>query len=100
MNSAGIESLGNGHYTISGELNVQSVPKLWRQANALIQEQEHESLSFDLQRVDHSDSVGLALLVDWMRLARRRKVDIEFHNLPEQMRAIANACGLDKILSA
>jgi phospholipid transport system transporter-binding protein len=55
-------------------------------------------LSIDLTEVSCSDSAGLALLIDWMRLAKQQNKNIVFHNIPDQMLAMAHASGLDELL--
>ena len=50
----------------------------------------------DFAAVDRADSAGLALLVEWLRAARRRGARVRFANAPEQLRAIAGTSGLDR----
>ena len=52
----------------------------------------------DLGEVLHADSAGLALLLELMRLARRRNQTIAFRSLPEQLTAIARVCNLCRLL--
>jgi phospholipid transport system transporter-binding protein len=56
------------------------------------------ALDIDLADVSCSDSAGLALLIDWMRLAKQQNKNILFHNIPAQMLAMAHASGLDELL--
>lgn len=55
-------------------------------------------LDIDLADVSCSDSAGLALLIDWMRAAKKENKPIVFHNIPAQMLAMAHASGLDELL--
>ena len=52
----------------------------------------------DLGGVDRADSAGLALLVEWLRAARREGRSLRFANVPEQLRAIAGTTGLDRLI--
>ena len=56
--------------------------------------------SCDLSLVSACDSAGLALLIDWLKLAKQQHKDIHFLNLPAQLKAIASAAGFDKLLEA
>lgn len=56
-------------------------------------------LTFDLAGVTRVDSAGLALLLEWLREARRRGKDIHFQNIPRQLAAIAKVSGLNDILT-
>lgn len=97
MSSAAIEKDSEGCYKISGELNMHTVPEIWRKANALLQSTT-QALCFDLAGIQRSDSAGLALLIEWMRAARRMDVPVTFRNLPPQLLQIAQVSGLETIL--
>jgi phospholipid transport system transporter-binding protein len=55
-------------------------------------------LQIDLAQVTHTDSAGLALLVEWMREASRQSARIDFLHLPAQMLALAEAANLEQVL--
>lgn len=86
----------DGCFVLSGHINFQTVPMIWRQGMKMFK--DAPSLVLDLQGIERSDSAGLALLVEWMRFARNRNRPISFMNMPSQMLAIARASSLDNIL--
>lgn len=59
---------------------------------------ELPQLDVDLTAVTHSDSAGLALLVEWMRQAGKVNKPIRFFNMPTQMLALAEASGMEGLL--
>ena len=83
---------------VTGELNFATVPALLEQGNALLAARAGARVSLDLRAVTRGDSAGLALLIEWMRTARRHGSAIEFRNIPPQMLAIARVSGLDGVL--
>ena len=83
-------------YRVQGAMTFATVTSLWHQGDGMISDENH--LQIDLAGVTHTDSGGLALLVEWLREASRRGARIEFLNLPEQMRALASAANLSEIL--
>lgn len=54
--------------------------------------------TIDLARVAHVDSAGLALIVEWSRLARLAKRPLTLLNLPEQLQAMVRVHGLGPTL--
>ncbi|MDH5181583.1 MAG: STAS domain-containing protein [Gammaproteobacteria bacterium] len=94
--NARIEKQDN-RLNVIGELNSQTVPKLWRESSAVIKS-AGENLLFDLQGVSRSDSAGVALLIDWMRQARACALEIRFRNLPEQMLDIIKVSDLESVI--
>lgn len=58
-----------------------------------------DALSIGLQGISHSNSAGLALLLEWQKIARQKQVSIQYHNVPEQLLTIARAYGVDQLLS-
>ncbi len=96
--AATLQDRGGGEFAIEGDLDFQSVAALWQQARRSFRQQP--ALRIDLAGVNHSDSSGVALLVDWLRQARERGQDLQFVNIPAQMQAIVRVAGLDGLLPA
>lgn len=82
---------------VSGELTFATVAAVLRDSDRLF---GHDTtpLALDLSRVSRADSAGLALLIHWLREARRSGREIIFHHLPKQMLAIAQVSDLQDIL--
>lgn len=96
MNRARIEQLDPAHYRVSGELNMYSVPEVIPAIR--FQDLPGKTLHIDLDGVSRSDSAGLALLVEWLRQARERDIDVHFHHLPAQLLEIARVSDLLPLL--
>jgi len=97
MTEATLVASGNeGRFVLSGNVSLSNARSLWQQGGKLLR--GHGSLEIDLARVARSDSAGVALLVAWAREAAAAGQQIRFSNIPEQMRAIATACGVAAIL--
>ncbi|MEO5702571.1 MAG: STAS domain-containing protein [Gammaproteobacteria bacterium] len=93
----GFESCGEGCFILSGALTFATVPHVYAQGNAVFAE-SGGSLTLDLQGIKHTDSAGLALLLEWMRTAQHQDQHIHFKNIPAQMLSIARLSGLDTVL--
>ena len=86
-----------GVLRVSGELTFATVTATLEQSRPLMNAAQGW-LVMELADVSRVDSAGLALLIQWMRMARERSVDILFRHVPEQLLAIARASELDRIL--
>jgi len=86
----------DGCFILAGTLSFKTVPVIWKQGLDLFN--QAPSLMLDLSEVKRSDSAGVALLIDWMRFARRHNKPISYINMPSQMLAIVRASSLDAIL--
>ncbi len=84
-------------YCVHGAMTFDSVTDLWRQSVDMFSDET--ILRIDLAQVTHTDSAGLALLVEWMREASRRGGRIELSHLPTQMLALADAANLEQVLT-
>ena len=88
--------------SIKGELNFNTVAKLYREDQWLIGSKDwkgggslpHHSLEFDLAEVTSCDSAGLVLLLSWMRDAKRDNKVLHFINIPHKLLDIASISGL------
>lgn len=96
MAQAFIENGDDGRIRLRGEMTFGTVRDIWEQSQGSFN--ARGEIIVDLHGVERADSAGLALLVEWMRAARRRQIDIRFLNMPAQMLAIARVSSLDQIL--
>jgi phospholipid transport system transporter-binding protein len=84
-------------FGVHGAMTFDSVTDLWRQSAEMFADQT--VLQIDLAQVTHTDSAGLALLVEWLREASRRGARVEFLNLPAQLLALAGAANFEHVLA-
>lgn len=82
---------------MSGALTFATVPHIHAHSGAVFAG-DGASVTLDLQGVTHTDSAGLALILEWMRTAQRQGKVVVFRNIPAQMLSIARLSGLDAIL--
>jgi phospholipid transport system transporter-binding protein len=97
MNTPTLTPEGDGRYRLEGELNMQTVPDLLRRAN-LDLPGTTDIINIDLAGVSRADSAGLALLLDWLRLAEQHQRRLTLSNLPTQLLEIARVSGLQDVL--
>ncbi|MDH3694154.1 MAG: STAS domain-containing protein [Gammaproteobacteria bacterium] len=90
--SAEIKPTGNGHYAITGELGFDTVSALYPGPFT-----GESGVQLDLSGVTHTDSAGLALLVQWAHDAHRRDVKIGFSNIPGQLAAMIKVAELETV---
>lgn len=83
-------------FRVSGELTLDSAIDVMAETEMLFD--SASKLDIDLAAVSRADSASLALLITWMRQAKKADKSISFRNLPTQMQAIARASGLDEFL--
>jgi phospholipid transport system transporter-binding protein len=79
-----------------GELDLKSVPGLWAATQRRFRRQPPRRV--DLSGIHRADSAGVALLVEWLRLAHNRQVELQFIHVPAQMTAIIQVAALDDVL--
>jgi phospholipid transport system transporter-binding protein len=97
MSRAVINKLDAHHYQVEGELNFATAPELLQSMLSLLPATGSE-VQIDLAGVTRSDSAGLALLVEWLRLAQERDITLQYQNLPSQLREIARISDLLPLL--
>jgi phospholipid transport system transporter-binding protein len=88
-----------GELLISGVLDYRSGPGLRQQGQALIASSTAAALVLDCSAVEKSSSVGLSLLLAFMRDAAAAGKAVSIRALPEDMREIAEVSGLTELLT-
>lgn len=86
---------GEGRYSMSGELTFTTVPELWHSGFGEI---DNGPVQLDLGGIARIDSAGIALLIELIRMVRKRGRDISLVHAPQQLMAIATVSGLDEVL--
>ncbi|MBI5612634.1 MAG: STAS domain-containing protein [Gammaproteobacteria bacterium] len=84
-----------GRQTLSGELTFATVPDLYHASLAWFAD---KSLAVDFAQISKTDSAGLALMTEWLRLAREKNCRVEFLNIPEQVQEFIRVSGLQDVL--
>ena len=98
MSKAKLEAFGGERYRLSGVLDAITAPLLLKQSEERFNSAEGVELQIDLGGVAESDSAGLALLLEWLRVARQRKQRVHFANLPAQIAALARISEVEELL--
>lgn len=87
MIGADIEPLGEGRFLVTGVLDAATVGPVLKRSALLFA--DFPTLQIDMAGVKESDSSGLALLLEWLRLARLKRQQVSFQNMPHQLDALA-----------
>lgn len=92
-----INSAETGVLQVSGELTFSTVTQVLEQSRPLLAAINGQAV-MELADVERVDSAGLALMTQWVRMAREQGLEIRFRHVPAQLLAIAHASDLDNIL--
>lgn len=94
---AKLEALGNGRFKVYGALNAETATDLLKRSDEAFR--GATSLEIDLANVPEGDSAGLAVLIEWLRLARQHQQQIHFKNVPQQIAALARISEVESLLN-
>jgi phospholipid transport system transporter-binding protein len=95
---AGLSVDGSGRLGVTGPVTFATVGELLRASQALFAGQK--AMTVDLAAVTSVDSAGLALLLEWLRLARSEGRTVAYTGLPDKLIAIAKLSGVHTMLAA
>jgi len=83
---------------IEGDLTFSTIDK--NTAKIMNKLMTPNDISVDLKQVETSDSAGLALIIEWLKIARSRNIELAFINVPEQLKALAHLSGFDYLFQS
>lgn len=98
MSKASITERAPGQLQLAGVLDYSTGPLLREQGARLIASSRVARLSLDCSTVEKSSSVGLALLLAFIRDAQKAGQELSVKAMPEDMRQIAQVSGLLDLL--
>ena len=94
-----IIDLGTGQVQVRGPLTFATAKRARAAGRRLIELSGDSALEMDCSGVSGSDSAGLAVLLDWLALAKRYGRGIRFKALPAPIRAVAQLSNVDAFLN-
>lgn len=98
MSEAKLEAVAANRIRVSGVLDAVTAPRLLEQSEQQFPRAAGLSLEIDFGGVAESDSAGLALALEWVRVARQRQQTVKFENLPRQIVALARISEVEALL--
>lgn len=98
MSQASVTAAGGGELMLTGVIDYWTGPALREQGAALIKASIAAGLTLDCSGVQKSSSVGLALILAFMRDAQALNKSLTVQALPEDMQEIAQVSGLTELL--
>ena len=99
MNEAAVRMSDVDELLLSGVLDYRTGPDLRKEGQALIKSSKASSLVIDCSAVKKSSSVGLSLLLCFMRDAQAAGKSVSIRAMPEDMREIAQVSELTELLA-
>jgi len=86
-----------GRARITGELTLDTVTKVFRQAEQAAAQGQHIA-DLDLAAVSRVDSSGLALLLEWQALANRSGRIMRIRNAPPGLLSLTRLCEASELM--
>jgi len=99
MSESAVRMNETGELLLSGVLDYRTGPDLRKQGGALIKSSKATALVVDCSAVVKSSSVGLSLLLCFMRDAEAAGKAVSIRAMPEDMREIAQVSELTELLA-
>ncbi len=96
--TAEFEVQDGGRSRVTGVLNFASVTALLRVGSEAIA--NGRASIIDLSGVKDSDSSGLALLIEWLSIARAARRSLRYENIPAQLHQLARLSDVEELLTA
>jgi phospholipid transport system transporter-binding protein len=93
VNKLSIIDQGSGLFIVDGDLTFASIDKKTVKSFEFLK--TAKQVTIDLERVSSTDSAGLALMIEWIKVARQHDGQLSFKNIPEQLRNLAKLSGFE-----
>ena len=95
-----VKKQAGNNYRLSGRLIFSTLSELLKHPPLFIESGViNENISIDCSAVTHLDSAGIALLLEWKKMALLRNKEIVFNKLPKQAKAIIHAAHLSHLFA-
>ena len=85
-----------GELSVEGPITIGNVVSVVANGVALF---DGEDVTIDLGRVTEADSAAVSLLLEWRREAARRRLQIRFLNMPQNLQSLMQLYGVSELMS-
>lgn len=96
MSLFALKDLGDGKFSLSGEMTFVTAGQILRDSEAPFE--ENTLLKIDLSGITKTDSAGLALMLEWITWANHTVREISFTGTPTLIESIAKVTEVDHLL--
>jgi phospholipid transport system transporter-binding protein len=86
----------DNRFLLSGELDFFNVMSVYQKSLQPLN--KSQEWIFDFSQLKSSDSAGLALIIEWIKLAKEASKPVQFKYLSEDILSLAKAAGVDVML--
>jgi phospholipid transport system transporter-binding protein len=87
-----------GRFAARGALNFANARRARSEGLNALRTSSARDLEVDCSGISHSDSAGLAVLLDWMAIMKREGRPLCFAGLPPGLLAVARISGVEEML--
>jgi len=94
MSKLSLTEQSPGNFSVAGSLTFSAIDKNTLKSLKFLK--GIDRICIDLAKVEATDSAGLALMIEWIKISRLNRVRLRFQNIPEQILALAKLSGFDK----
>ena len=94
MTKLSIIDQGAGQILVNSDLTFRSIDGQSVKSFAFLK--AGKEITIDLSRVSSADSAGLALMIEWIKYTRHKRISLHFKNIPEQLLMLAKLSGFDQ----
>lgn len=91
-----VVTLDAGVCTVSGVLDFTTAGAALASVESLIK--SNSSLEINLAGITQANSAGLALMIEWLAVARREQHSVTFSHVPDGLRQLAGVCQVDGLI--
>jgi phospholipid transport system transporter-binding protein len=89
-------TLNNQTLYLSGDLDFYNVMSVYRKSLVLLK--NIPVYQIDFSKLTTSDSAGIALIMEWLKLAKKHHKSIQLNNLSANLQSIVEVAGLTELL--
>lgn len=87
-----------GRLAVRGPLTFANARRARNEGLQALRNSREGDLEVDCAGITHSDSAGLAVMLDWMAIMKREGRPLRFANLPPSLLAVASISGVEEML--
>ncbi|WP_158972144.1 lipid asymmetry maintenance protein MlaB [Paraglaciecola sp. L3A3] len=102
MKALTVVEQGSGYFALQGDLNRNTVPAFQQSLQELVlfsQASPKEIATLDMSGIEHTDTAGLAWLINLLKDCNQKNIKFVIKDIPETLVNLAKISDVDSFLS-
>lgn len=93
-----LQQISPQEYFLEGNIDFYNVMQIAQQSKSFWQSKHIKTITIDFSKVNQAQTPAIALLLEWVRMAKQNAITLNFTHIPSQLLALIELSAVKNLL--